>query len=129
MRRIEIHRRRVLLVRIAALALTLYVIGCASTSVTPVGTERHARTSPDQDVFVFNSEADVKGTFQVVGIITHNDPGKYQVLTLDDAIPALKKKAREVGANGVIIDQYFPVKSGLISTGISVRARAIIVQQ
>jgi hypothetical protein len=44
--------------------------------------------------------------------------GKYHVLTLGDAIEPLKEKAREVGANGIIVDQPQPVKSGIISTGI-----------
>jgi tetrahydromethanopterin S-methyltransferase subunit F len=64
---------------------------------------------------------DVGKPFKVIGIITHNDPGKYQILTLDNAVPALKEKARSIGANGL--------KSGIISTGISVKARAILIQE
>jgi hypothetical protein len=72
---------------------------------------------------------DVGKPFKVIGIITHNDPGKYQILTLDNAVPALKEKARSIGANGLIIDESRAVKSGIISTGISVKARAILIQE
>jgi hypothetical protein len=37
----------------------------------------------------------------------------------------LKTKARKIGANGIILDKSQPIKSGIISTGIWVEARAI----
>lgn len=77
------------------------------------------------EVMVFSSAGEVTPPFETVGIISHTDPGKYQILTLADAIPHLKAKARSIGAKGIIIDQAMPVKSGIISTGISVTARAI----
>ncbi len=80
-------------------------------------------------IAIYHSERDVPGHFDVVGIVTHNDPGKYQILTLQDAIPKLKEKARSLGANALIIDESRPVKSGIISTGIWVSARAIRVQR
>jgi uncharacterized protein YbjQ (UPF0145 family) len=64
-----------------------------------------------------------------LGIVNYNNPGKYQILTLEDALPELKKQARSVGANGLIIDQSAPVKSGLISTGITVKGRAIQISE
>ncbi|MBI3770336.1 MAG: hypothetical protein HY271_17835 [Deltaproteobacteria bacterium] len=76
-------------------------------------------------MLVFTADKDVDQPFHVVALVTYNDPGKYQILSIEDAIPALKDKARAAGANGLIIDQSFPVKSGLISTGIHVTARAI----
>ncbi|HEY2457926.1 MAG TPA: hypothetical protein VGI13_11550 [Candidatus Acidoferrum sp.] len=42
-----------------------------------------------------------------------------------NAIEPLKTKAREIGANGIIIDKSQPIKSGIISTGIYAEARAI----
>jgi hypothetical protein len=35
------------------------------------------------------------------------------------------EKARAVGGNAIIIDKSHPIKSGIISTGIYVEARAI----
>jgi uncharacterized protein YbjQ (UPF0145 family) len=50
-------------------------------------------------------------------------------MTLDDAIFDIKSKARSLGANGIIIDESTSTKSGIVSTGISVRARAIRISQ
>jgi uncharacterized protein YbjQ (UPF0145 family) len=61
----------------------------------------------------------------VVGIISYDKPGKYRILSSGNAIEPLKEKARSVGANGIIIDKSNPIKSGIISTGIYVEARAI----
>jgi predicted alpha/beta hydrolase family esterase len=103
----------------------LSVAACASSSVQKVGTSSYAPLPDSADVVVFTAENQVKQPFEVVGVISHNDPGKYHIRTLADAIPELKAQAREVGANAIIIDKSEPVKSGLISTGIYVEARAI----
>ena len=52
--------------------------------------------------------------FKVVGLVSHTNPGKYRILSLGDVIPASKKQARKVGANGLIIDQTRTIKSGII---------------
>jgi hypothetical protein len=87
------------------------------------------RTSPlPHWLFCFSdaiNASQVKEPYEVVGIISYDKPGKYQVLSLGDAIEPLKTKAREIGANGIIIDKSQPIKSGFISTGIYAEARAI----
>jgi hypothetical protein len=57
----------------------------------------------------------------------HHLHGSWQVpdIDLSNSYEPLKTKAREVGANGVIIDNSSQVISGIISRGISVDARAI----
>ncbi len=102
---------------------------CAPTSVTPTGTRRYESLPWTEDVAVFTNTDEVQEPFQTIGLISHNDPEKYQSLTIGDATPARKGKARSIGANGVIIDQSTPVTSGIISTGISVTARAIYIQR
>lgn len=99
--------------------------GCTSVSATPVGGQVFAPLPATQTIIVFSREADVQGPFEVLAIIDYNNPGKYQVLSLGDAVPTLKDEARSVGANALIIDEANPVKSGIISTGIHVLARAI----
>jgi hypothetical protein len=69
----------------------------------------------------------VPKSFTVVGLVSYTNPGKYQVLSLGDVIPALQKQARKIGANGLIIDETHAIKSGIISTGMGVTGRAIIV--
>jgi hypothetical protein len=103
----------------------LFFVGCASSSVQRIGTVSYTPRSPDSEVVVFTDTSQVKEPYDVVGIISYDNPGKYQILTLGDAIEPLKTKAREIGANGIIIDKSQPIKSGFISTGIWAEARAI----
>ena len=108
------------------LALGLMVVtSCASSSVTKIGTGAYAPLAAGAEVAVFTSESQIKQPFDVVGIISYDNPGKYQVLDLGDAMEPLKEKARSVGGNAIIIDKSHPIKSGIISTGIYVEARAI----
>src|SRR5579864_8880835 len=105
--------------------IAICLASCATSSVQRVGTATYAPASPVADVAVFTADNQVTKPFEVVGVISYDNPGKYQILNLGDAIEPLKAKAREVGANGMIIDKSQPVKSGIISTGIYVEARAI----
>jgi hypothetical protein len=83
----------------------LFFSACASSSVQRVGTASYAPVSPDANVVVFTDVSHVKEPYEVVEIISCDNPGKYQVLTLGDAIEPLKPKAREIGVNGIIIDK------------------------
>jgi hypothetical protein len=98
---------------------------CASNSVQQIGTVSYAPLLESSEVVVFTSESQIKEPYEVVGIISYDNPGKFRVMSLGDAIEPLKEKAREVGANGIIIDKSQPIKSGIISTGIYAEARAI----
>jgi hypothetical protein len=77
------------------------------------------------EVVVCTSENQIKEPYEVVGIISYDNPGKFRVMSLGGAIEPLKEKAREVGANVIIIDESQPIKSGIISTCIYAEARAI----
>jgi hypothetical protein len=108
------------------LALGLILItSCVSSSVTKIGTGAYAPLASGTEVAVFTSESQINQPFEVVGIISYDNPGKYQILNLGSAIEPLKQKARAVGGNAIIIDKSHPIKSGIISTGIYVEARAI----
>jgi hypothetical protein len=106
-------------------ALALILVGCASSSVQRIGTAAFAPLPETAKVVVFTQASQITGPYEEIGIISYTNPGKYRVMTLGDAIEDLKEKAREVGANAIIIDKSQPIKSGIISTGISVEARAI----
>lgn len=110
---------------LGALLLAVTLAACASSSVERIGTSSYAPAPDSAPVFVFTDASQVKKPYQVIGIISYDNPGKYQILDLGDAIEPLKQKARQIGANGIIIDKSQPVKSGFISTGIYVEARAI----
>lgn len=114
-------------IRGTILAAVLLCSGCASSSVQVIGTSSYAPLPSNAPVIVYTDDNQIKTPFDVIGVISYTDPGKYQVLTLGDAIEPLKKKAREIGANAIIIGQSQAIKSGIISTGITVEARAIKV--
>lgn len=109
------------------LLLAIFAVsGCVSTTVIPVSSsEKKSQTPTTTNVLVFMKEADVAKPFTVLGTIHHRDMGKFQRLDLNDVIPVLKDKARELGAIGIIIDKQETVYSGVISRGIDVGARAI----
>lgn len=109
-----------------ALLAVFAVTGCASTTtVIPTSNSRLQALPATQDIPVFLQESEVKVPFTVVGLIQHSNPGKYQRLTLDDAIPVLQGEARSLGGNGVVVDRHERIISGTISRGIEVSARAI----
>jgi hypothetical protein len=103
----------------------LFVFGCATQPPTLYGDHRYPALSADLPVAVYMKESDIHGQYEVIGSFGAIDLGKWQLLTMEDALPVLKEKARSMGANAIIIDDYQPVKSGIISTGYSVRARGI----
>jgi hypothetical protein len=106
--------------RISGLLGLVAVLSCAC-----------ARGDQAQDVMVFRNEQAVTQPFEVVSVISFNNVGKdkvFTVFTLNDAIPKLKEQARAVGANAIIIDESTPLKSGLVSRGISVKARAVLIK-
>jgi hypothetical protein len=120
---------RAVILKFVLSVVIFYIVGCASTGATPIGSTTYSPLPENQEVVVFTDESQVEGEFDVIAIVSHSNPGKYQVLTLADAIPALKKKARQIGAEGIIIDSSSQVRSGIISRGIYVEARAIRIKK
>ena len=105
--------------------VVLAVCSCWSTSVTKVGIGTYAPLAEGKEVTIFTAERDVKQPFAVVGIISYEGPGNNNKLDFGAATEPLKVKARALGGNGIIIDKFGPLKSGITWTRISVRARAI----
>jgi len=113
---------------VIAAGLLLACSGCASSSVQVIGTASYAPLPANTAVLVYTDDSQIKGSFEVIGVISYTDPGKYQVLNLGDAMEPLKAKARQIGGNAIIIGQSQAIKSGIISTGITVEARAVRVK-
>lgn len=111
--------------RIWPLLIVLVFNACASSSVEKIGTASYSPLAPGAVVSVYAAESQIKQPFEVVGVISYNNPGKYRIMDLSDAMERLKEEARSVGGNGIIIDKSHPIKSGIISTGIYVEAGAI----
>ena len=113
---------------VLAAVLAAGLAGCASSSGQRIGETDYAPMPNTTNVIVFTNDNQVKQPFTVIGLVSYDDPGKYQILDISDAIEPLKQKARELGANAIILDKSEPTKSGLISTGIYAEARAIRLQ-
>jgi hypothetical protein len=107
-------------------AVSLFLGACGN--VEKVGTGSHAPLPATAEVALFTEEGQVKQPFDVIGKISYGDPGKFQNLSLKDTFEPLKARAREIGANGVIIDKSDTIVSGIFSRGITVEARAIRLQ-
>ena len=101
---------------------------CGSSSVQRVGTAVYARLAAGVGVSVYNAEDQIKQPFEVVGIVSYENPGKYVITDLGNAMGRLKEEARSIGGNGIIIDKAHPVQFGIISTGLYVEARAIRIR-
>jgi hypothetical protein len=110
------------------LLVAVLFAACASSSVQKIGTTAYAPLAPGAEVAVYTAESQIKQPFEVVGVISYDNPGKYRIMNLGDSMDRLKEEARAVGGNGIIIDKSHPIKSGIISTGIYVEARAIRVK-
>jgi uncharacterized caspase-like protein len=115
----------------AAAAMLHYNPGAAlffqktQTTSTPVSTKTFAPLPESAAVTIFESPARAPRHFEVIATIQHADPCKMHTCTLKNATDPLSAKARELGANGIIIDNSQIMKTSVFSTGIAVDARAI----
>lgn len=108
--------------------LMILITGCANTSVQRLGNYNFPPVNSTTDILVYKDVLEINKPYNVLALIIHHDPGKYQRLNLEDAMIPIKEKARGVGANAVVIDNQDSVWSGIISRGIHVEARAIRVE-
>jgi hypothetical protein len=115
------------ILRAVGAALVLSAAGCASSAAIRTGGVAYAPLPSDAPVAVYFDERAIGRPFEIVGEVEVDNPGKYQILTVNDAVPELSARARSLGANAIIIDSSAPVKSGIISTGVYARARAVRV--
>jgi hypothetical protein len=106
----------------------VFILACASSSSQRIGQSSYPSQPDTAEVLVFTSDTQIKEKYETIGIISHNNPGKYQILTIEAAIDPLKQQARRLGANAIIIDKSYPVKSGIVSTGIDAEAGAILIR-
>jgi hypothetical protein len=115
----------------AAAAMLHYNPGAAlffqktQTMATPVSAKTLEPLPESAPVTVFESPARAPRHFEVIATIQHADPCKMHTCTIKNAYDPLIAKARELGANGIIIDNSQVMKTSVFSTGIAVDARAI----
>jgi hypothetical protein len=109
----------------ASLLLGACTAGVGGGAVRTVGPSAYAPLPPRVEVAVFTDADQIKEPYEVIGPISYTDPGKYEIVATGNAVEPLKARARALGGNGLIIDKSGPVKSGIVTTGIAVEARAI----
>jgi hypothetical protein len=94
--------RRTGILMTAALLLTL--VGCISTNAVRLGTPTQYPPVQPDSVKVFLTEDDVKGDFDKIAIV--NAEGNYNWANDERLINAMKKKAAQLGANGIILGEF-----------------------
>lgn len=95
------------------------------TAANRVGNKEYAPLPESTNVVVYSSAGETKRSYEVVATLAHSNPCTFHHCTVENAIEPLSAKAREVGANGIIIDSSQTVRTSLTSTGVVVHARAI----
>src|SRR5580700_398876 len=96
--------------------LAVVLVGVSSfwsTSVTKTGTASYAPLGEVKGVTIFTAESDVKHPFVLFGTNSYDGPGKIDKLDCGAATDPLRDKASALGANGIIIDKFYPIKSGI----------------
>src|SRR5437867_8229266 len=104
-------------IKYLALLALVALTGCVSASVMPSGSKKFPPLPETTPVNIYYSENEVHTPFEVVGIISYTNPGKYQILSLGDVAEDLRRQARKAGGNGIVVQQTRTVKSGIFSTG------------
>ena len=70
----------------------LFVAGCASISVTKIGTSAYSPLEPSEEEGVFTAEDQIKQAFEVVGIISYDNPVNTKSRLLGMPSNRLKQK-------------------------------------
>jgi hypothetical protein len=109
---------------LVACSLTL-LIGCGSTSER-IGPAAHAPKPAGSHVPVFASKESVTRPFLVIGTVSYFNAGIYQQLSMASSFEPLKEKARELGADAVIISKHTRIYSGLFTRGVVTEGDAIV---
>ena len=119
---------------LSLLALVLLVGGCVSTKAIYLdpSVAAYPPVSPDA-VRIFTSEAELDSlTYVRVAIIEATGSGEYTSQT--DMLAAMRKKAGELGANGVILPQInepgagAKVAGAIFGTGTQRKGNAVAIR-
>jgi hypothetical protein len=107
------------------LALALAPVACAATTAERVGDIVYPPLAADAPVAVFQDERSVGAPFTVIGELDVDQAAKQQLGSIEALLPRLTTMARELGANGIIVDAKDVVVAGVVSRGYAGHARAI----
>ena len=99
-----------------ALALTVMLLGCATSSHVMIGTARPPISPESVRVYVQPPEK-----YEEIAAIDATSQGSFAVTSqqnMDKAIARMKEEAAKLGANGVLLQGVQDQQSGSIGTGV-----------
>ena len=115
-----------------AIALATLLTGCVSVQATRLGSAKiYAATTPDK-VYIYRTAAQVHGKYEEIGILSAS--GDYEMTSEEEMFKAMREKAAELGANGVILDSLSEPTTGskiaqaLLFTSADRQGKAIAIR-
>ena len=117
---------KVLLIGLAAVAMS----GCVQTKATMLSPKEYPKLEPSE-VTIYLSEEDIPGRFERVALITSE--GNTQYTRQDQMYESIRKKAAQVGANGVLLGKVDEPSNGakiagaFLGTGSTRRSEMVAI--
>ena len=116
-------------------AVAAYVVacltGCVTTNATPLGTGANLAPVPVESVAIYRTAGQVPGKYEEVALL--NSKGESSWTDEAAMFKSMKKKAAQLGANGIILDAVSEpsagakVASAVFGTGAERKGRAIAI--
>ena len=112
-------------------AFLLLLTGCVQTQATMLAPSNYAPTNPDE-VVLYLSEDDIDGDYEKIAII--HAQGDAQWTRESKMLKAARKRAAEIGANGILIDDIkepsaaAQIAGEVLGTGSTRRGKIIAIR-
>jgi hypothetical protein len=88
--------------RACAIVLAVVVAACARTEAAQLGNAPVRAPVAPEKVVIYKTPEDVHGRYEEVAMLSAS--GDVAITSQDDVLLSLRKKAGELGANGVILE-------------------------
>ena len=112
------------------LVLALLFTGCVTTNVTPLSGKTYAPVDPEE-VALYLDEADIPGEYDKIAVIYAR--GDYAMTNESHMFKKVRKKAAQLGANGVLVQRVKEPNTGekvanaFLGTGADRRGEMIAI--
>lgn len=84
------------------LSVSLLLAACVQTQATMLSSKTYTPLHPD-DVVIYLAEDDIPGTYEKVALI--NAQGESGMTNESQMYAAARKRAAQIGANGILVEQ------------------------
>jgi hypothetical protein len=114
-----------------ALCVVASLTGCVTTNATRLGTGAPLAAVPVESVAIYRTASQVPGKYEEVALL--NSKGESSWTDEAAMFKSMKKKAAELGANGIILDAVSEpsagakIASAVFGTGAERKGRAIAI--